>query len=158
MYGSGAAGSVFASYLRNGGADIILIDRYEAHMKNVAENAMSITVHAKREGNDEYEKIAAPLLAKGFTVTQSEVDPTYDDIQAVLPGFRTYTCAKCAEEAEGKVDVIIYMTKATQLVQAMTTTSSSSSPKTAASSAPAFWAPQCPHPAPAYPPPPAAFR
>ena len=34
MYGSGAAGSVFASYLRKGGADIILIDRYEAHMKN----------------------------------------------------------------------------------------------------------------------------
>ena len=101
MYGSGAAGSVFASYLRNGGADIILIDRYEAHMKNVAENGMSFTVHAKREGNDEYEKIAAPLLAKGFTVTQSEVDPTYDDIQAVLPGFRTYTCAKCAAEAEG---------------------------------------------------------
>ena len=32
MYGSGAAGSVFASYLRNGGADIILIDRYQAHM------------------------------------------------------------------------------------------------------------------------------
>ena len=30
MYGSGAAGSVFASYLRKGGADIILIDRYEA--------------------------------------------------------------------------------------------------------------------------------
>lgn len=119
MYGSGAAGSVFASYLRNGGADIILIDRYEAHMKAVAENGMSFTVHAKREGNEEYEKIAAPLLAKGFTVTQSEVDPTYDDIQAVLPGFRTYTCAKCAAEAEGKVDVIIYMTKATQLVQAI---------------------------------------
>ena len=33
MYGSGAAGSVFASYLRKGGADIILIDRYEAHIK-----------------------------------------------------------------------------------------------------------------------------
>ena len=32
MYGSGAAGSVFASYLRNGGADMILIDRYKEHM------------------------------------------------------------------------------------------------------------------------------
>lgn len=40
MYGSGAAGSVFASYLRKGGADIILIDRYEAHMKKVAEEGM----------------------------------------------------------------------------------------------------------------------
>ena len=42
MYGSGAAGSVFASYLRNGGADIILIDRYEAHMKKVAEEGMQV--------------------------------------------------------------------------------------------------------------------
>ena len=43
MYGSGAAGSVFASYLRKGGADIILIDRYEAHMKKVAEEGMHFT-------------------------------------------------------------------------------------------------------------------
>ena len=42
MYGSGAAGSVFASYLRKGGADIILIDRYEAHMKKVAEEGTSM--------------------------------------------------------------------------------------------------------------------
>ena len=39
MYGSGAAGSVFASYLRKGGADIILIDRYEAHMKKAPSRA-----------------------------------------------------------------------------------------------------------------------
>ena len=45
MYGSGAAGSVFASYLRKGGADIILIDRYEAHMKKVAEEGMHFTIH-----------------------------------------------------------------------------------------------------------------
>ena len=119
MYGSGAAGSVFASYLRNGGADMILIDRYEAHMTKIAEEGMTFTVHAKREGNDEYEKIAEPLLAKGFTVTQSAIDPTYDDIEKVLPGFRTYTSSAAAAEAEGKVDVIIYMTKATQLEAAI---------------------------------------
>ena len=47
MYGSGAAGSVFASYLRKGGADIILIDRYEAHMKKVAEEGMHFTIRRK---------------------------------------------------------------------------------------------------------------
>ena len=119
MYGSGAAGSVFASYLRNGGADMVLIDRYEAHMKKVAEDGMTLSVHAKREGNDEYEKIAAPLLAKGFTVTKSEIDPSYDDIETVLKGFRTYTTAAAAAETEGKVDIIIYMTKATQLEAAI---------------------------------------
>lgn len=119
MYGSGAAGSVFASYLRAGGADMILIDRYEAHMKAIAEKGMVFTVHAKREDNPEYEKIAAPLVAQGFSVKQSDVDPTYDDIEKILPGFRTYTSAEAAEKTEGKVDVIIYMTKATQLEQAI---------------------------------------
>ena len=94
MYGSGAAGSVFASYLRNGGADIILIDRYEAHMKKVAEEGMQFTIHQEENGS-------------------------YHDIEKVLTGFRTYTSAAAAAEAEGKVDVIIYMTKATQLAQAI---------------------------------------
>ena len=50
MYGSGAAGSVFASYMRKGGADIILIDRYEAHMKKVAEEGMNFTIHLQENG------------------------------------------------------------------------------------------------------------
>ena len=94
MYGSGAAGSVFASYLRNGGADIILIDRYEAHMKKVAECGMKFTIHQEENGK-------------------------YHDIVKILDGFRTYTSAAAAFEAEGKVDIIIYVTKATQLVQAI---------------------------------------
>ena len=94
MYGSGAAGSVFASYLRAGGADIILIDRYEAHMRKVAEDGMKFTIHLMENGE-------------------------YRDITTVLEGLRTYTSADAAFEAEGKVDVIIYMTKATQLEQAI---------------------------------------
>ena len=94
MYGSGAAGSVFASYMRKGGADIILIDRYEEHMKKVAAEGMNFTIHLQENGE-------------------------YRDINEVLTGFRTYTSAAEAEAAEGKVDVIIYMTKATQLESAI---------------------------------------
>ena len=94
MYGSGAAGSVFASYLRKGGADIILIDRYEAHMKKVAEEGMLFTIHQEENGS-------------------------YTDYNYQLKGFRTYTSSEAAAAAEGKVDVIIYMTKATQLEQAI---------------------------------------
>ena len=94
MYGSGAAGSVFASYLRKGGADIILIDRYEAHMKKVAEEGMLFTIHQEENG-------------------------AYHDYNYQLQGFRTYTSAQAAADAEGKVDCIIYMTKATQLEQAI---------------------------------------
>lgn len=43
----------------------------------------------------------------------------YRDITEVLHGFRTYTSAEAAFKAEGKVDAIIYMTKATQLEQAI---------------------------------------
>ena len=32
MIGSGAAGSVFAGYLRRGGADLTLVDPYKEHM------------------------------------------------------------------------------------------------------------------------------
>ena len=94
MYGSGGAGSVFASYLRRGGADIILIDRYAEHMRKVAADGMTFTVHLQEGG-------------------------AYRDITEVLQGFRTYTSAEEALAAEGKVDVIIYMTKATQLIDAI---------------------------------------
>lgn len=36
MIGSGAAGSVFAAYLRRGGAELYLVDRYRAHMDAIA--------------------------------------------------------------------------------------------------------------------------
>lgn len=48
MIGSGAAGSVFASYLRRGGADITLVDPYKEHMDKVAAEGMIF--HVSPEG------------------------------------------------------------------------------------------------------------
>ena len=45
MIGSGAAGSVFASYLRAGGADMTLVDPYKAHMDKVAKDGMKFTIY-----------------------------------------------------------------------------------------------------------------
>lgn len=45
MVGSGAAGSVFASYLRAGGADMTLVDPYKAHMDKVAKDGMKFTIY-----------------------------------------------------------------------------------------------------------------
>ena len=59
MYGSGAAGSVFASYLRKGGADMILIDRYKEHMDKVAKDGMKFTIHLQEGG--EYRDIVEQL-------------------------------------------------------------------------------------------------
>ena len=40
MIGSGATGSVFASYLRLGGADVWLVDPYKAHLDAAVERGM----------------------------------------------------------------------------------------------------------------------
>lgn len=40
MIGSGAAGSVFAAYLRRGGAELTLVDRYKAHMDACRERGL----------------------------------------------------------------------------------------------------------------------
>ena len=40
MIGSGAAGSVFAAYLRRGGAELSLVDRYKAHMDACRERGL----------------------------------------------------------------------------------------------------------------------
>ena len=45
MIGSGAAGSVFASYLRKGGADITLVDPYREHMEKVAKDGMTFVIY-----------------------------------------------------------------------------------------------------------------
>ena len=41
MIGSGAAGSVFAAYLKKGGADLYLVDRYKAHMDKIAADGLT---------------------------------------------------------------------------------------------------------------------
>lgn len=83
MVGSGAAGSVFASYLRAGGADMTLVDPYKAHMDKVAKDGMKFTI--------------------------------YPDKTTVLTGFKT---AYNADDI-GIMDIVIFMTKANQLENAI---------------------------------------
>lgn len=49
MIGSGAAGSVFAAYLKKGGAELWLVDRYKAHMDTVAERGLTFVSPAGEE-------------------------------------------------------------------------------------------------------------
>ena len=83
MVGSGAAGSVFASYLRAGGADMTLVDPYKAHMDKVAQDGMKFTI--------------------------------YPDKTTILTGFKT---AYSADDI-GIMDIVIFMTKANQLENAI---------------------------------------
>jgi len=49
MIGSGAAGSVFAAYLRRGGAELTLVDRYKAHMEACRERGL---IFVTQEGEE----------------------------------------------------------------------------------------------------------
>lgn len=85
MIGSGAAGSVFAGYLRRGGADLTLVDPYREHMDKIARDGLTFVI--------------------------------YPDQEYQVTGFKT------AYDAEniGKMDAVIFMTKATQLESAIET-------------------------------------
>ena len=85
MIGSGAAGSVFAGYLRRGGADLTLVDPYKEHMDKIAKDGLTFVI--------------------------------YPDHEYQLTGFKT---AYNANDI-GTMDIVIFMTKATQLVQAVET-------------------------------------
>ena len=49
MIGSGAAGSVFAAYLKKGGAELYLVDRYKAHMDKIAADGLTFVSPAGEE-------------------------------------------------------------------------------------------------------------
>ena len=49
MIGSGAAGSVFAAYLKRGGADMYLVDMYKAHMDKIAAEGLRFCLNGQEE-------------------------------------------------------------------------------------------------------------
>ena len=49
MIGSGAAGSVFAGYLRLGGADLTLVDPYKEHMDKIAKDGLTFVIYPDQE-------------------------------------------------------------------------------------------------------------
>lgn len=72
MVGSGAAGSVFAAYLRRGGAELYLVDPYEAHMKRIREHGLVL-----REGE-------AETLLTGFQTGPSVKDIGIMDVVILM--------------------------------------------------------------------------
>lgn len=85
MIGSGAAGSVFAGYLRRGGAELTLVDPYKEHMDKIARDGLTFVI--------------------------------YPDQEYQVMGFKTAYNA----DSIGKMDIVIFMTKGTQLESAIET-------------------------------------
>lgn len=80
MIGSGAAGSVFAAYLKKGGADMYLVDRYKAHMDAIARNGLVF-----RQGDEE-------ICLKGFSTCAEATE--LDKMDAVI------LMVKCTQTAD----------------------------------------------------------
>ena len=72
MIGSGAAGSVFASYLKKGGADLTLVDRYQAHMDKCRERGLLFVSPAGEE------------LLTGFRAAPSAAEIEVQDIVILM--------------------------------------------------------------------------
>lgn len=72
MIGSGAAGSVFACYLKKGGAELTLVDRYKAHMEKVAAHGMTFVSSAGEE------------LITGFTTAETAENIGVQDIVILM--------------------------------------------------------------------------
>lgn len=83
IVGCGAAGSVFAGYLRKGGADLTLVDMYKEHMDKIAKDGLAFII--------------------------------YPDTKYHLDGFKTAYNA----DNIGIMDIVIFITKATQLDNAV---------------------------------------
>ena len=78
MIGSGAAGSVFAAYLKKGGADMYLVDKYRAHMDKIKSSGLRFLSPAGAE------------LIKGFhTAESAEELPIMDIIILMVKATQT---------------------------------------------------------------------
>ena len=72
MIGSGAAGSVFACYLKKGGAQLTLVDRYKAHMEKCGSVGMTFVTP---EGEE---------LLTGFTTAETAENIGVQDVVILM--------------------------------------------------------------------------
>lgn len=86
VIGAGAAGSVFASYLKKGGADLYLVDRYREHMDRVAANGMIFVSPAGEEILTGFHTAYSPDKLETMDAVILMVKATQTD--SVMPGLK----------------------------------------------------------------------
>jgi 2-dehydropantoate 2-reductase len=96
MIGSGAAGSVFAAYLKRGGAELYLVDRYKAHMDKIAQDGLLL-----RELGKEYK------LTGFHTSDSAENIGTMDAVILMVKCTQTENIMPTVMPCIGKETVVI---------------------------------------------------
>lgn len=96
MVGSGAAGSVFAAYLRKGGAELSLVDRYKAHMDLCRERGLTFVSPAGEE------------LLTGFRTAPSASElETQDIVILMVKATQTESLIEDLKHCVGEETVIV---------------------------------------------------
>ena len=96
MVGSGAAGSVFAAYLRKGGAELSLVDRYKAHMDLCRERGLIFVSPTGEE------------LLTGFRTAPSAAElETQDIVILMVKATQTESLIEDLKHCVGEETVIV---------------------------------------------------
>ncbi len=96
MIGSGAAGSVFACYLKKGGAELSLVDRYQAHMEACREKGLRFVSPAGEE-----------LLTGFHTAASAKELPVQDVVILMVKATQTESLIPDLETCVGPETVVV---------------------------------------------------
>ncbi len=96
MIGSGAAGSVFACYLKKGGAELSLVDRYQAHMEACREKGLRFVSPAGEE-----------LLTGFHTAASAKELPVQDVVILMVKATQTENLIPDLETCVGPETVVV---------------------------------------------------
>ena len=108
MVGSGAAGSVFAAYLRRGGAELWLIDKYKAHMDKIAADGL---VFRTPDGEEVLTGLRTAPDARGIGVMDMVIlmvkaTQTADVMEATMPAIGPETVVVSLQNGLGNDEVL----------------------------------------------------
>ena len=108
MIGSGAAGSVFAAYLRKGGAELWLVDKYKAHMDKIAADGL---VFRTPEGEEvltgfHTSATAHDIGTMDMVILMVKATQTDDVMPSVMPCIGKETVVVSLQNGIGNDDVL----------------------------------------------------
>jgi 2-dehydropantoate 2-reductase len=108
MIGAGAAGSVFASYLKMGGAEMWLVDRYKAHMDKVAADGMTFrTPGCEFRLTGFHTSPSAETIGKmDIIILMVKATQTDSVMPSVMPAIGEHTVVVSLQNGLGNEDVL----------------------------------------------------
>lgn len=108
MIGSGAAGSVFAAYLKKGGADLYLVDRYQAHMDKIQNEGLTFVTPTGTEVLTGFHTAASAehFGEMDIVILMVKATQTHAVMQSVLPCIGAHTVLVSLQNGLGNDQIL----------------------------------------------------